>query len=143
MFGFGKKREAAQLPPTAAYDLGETIGRCLFRAIAGYLDYRLSQLTVKMLTLLAERFETIHDEPKHKAEVVANVEFEIFCNNLKDFQPRLRSEIDATLSDWLQIASSSNQKSEVEDYISERLIEFHEDLLGQGSAMRSQMISNL
>jgi hypothetical protein len=42
MFGFGKKREGAQLPPRAAYNLGETIGRCLFRAVSGYLDYRLS-----------------------------------------------------------------------------------------------------
>jgi hypothetical protein len=68
MFGFGKKREATQLPPKAAYDLAETIGRCLFRAVSGYLDYRLSQLTVKTLTLLAERFETIHDEPEHKPQ---------------------------------------------------------------------------
>ena len=53
------KREAARLPPKTAYDLGETIGRCLFRPVSGYLDYRLSQLTVKTLPL----FETIHDEP--------------------------------------------------------------------------------
>jgi hypothetical protein len=60
MFGFRKKRETAQLPPRAAYDLGETIGRCLFRAVSGYVDYRLSQLTVKTLTLLrAERVRSL------------------------------------------------------------------------------------
>ncbi|MGH7039442.1 MAG: hypothetical protein ACREE1_15030, partial [Stellaceae bacterium] len=121
MFGFGKKREATQLPPKAAYDLGETIGRCLFRAVAGYLDYRLSQLTVKVLALLAERFETIHDEPNHKSEVVAQVEFHIFRDNLQERWPRLESEIRGFLNDWLLIAEKSNQKVEIDEYISDRL----------------------
>ena len=102
---FGKKRETTQLPENAGYDLGVTIGRCLFKAVAGYLDYRLSQLTVKTLTLLAERFETIHDELNHLPEVAAKVEFDIFRNNLNDFQPRLKAEIETFLSDWLLIAA--------------------------------------
>lgn len=78
MFGLRKKRAETQLTRKAAYDLGVTTGRCLFKAVAGYLDYRLSQLTVKTLTLLAGRFATIYDEPDHPPEVVAQVEFDIF-----------------------------------------------------------------
>jgi hypothetical protein len=143
MFGFGKKREATQLPRKAAYDLGETIGRCLFRAVAGYLDYRLSELTVRVLTLLGERFETIHDESNHKPEVVAQVEFDIFRNNLQEFQPRLESEVREFLNDWLLVAEKSGQKAEIDEYISDRLSKAQQDLVAQGAAMLSQVISSL
>ena len=53
------------------------------------------------------------------------------------------AEIDSTLSDWLLIAPSSDNKSDIEDYISDRLAKAHEDLLAQGSATLSQVISNL
>lgn len=142
MFGFGKKREAAQLPPEAAYDLGETIGRCLFRAVSGYLDYRLSQLTVKTLTLLAERFETIHDEPDYRPEVVAQVEFDIFQTNLQEFQPKLEVEIQEFLRDWLLLAENSGQKADIDDYIRDRLVKAQSDLITQGNAMLSQVIAH-
>jgi hypothetical protein len=142
MFGFGKKHEAAQLPPSAAYDLGETIGRCLFRAVSGYLDYRLSQLTVKTLTLLAERFETIHAEPDHEPEMVARVEFDIFRNNLQEFQPRLEVEVREFLNDWLLLAENSGQKAEIDDYIRDRLSKASNDLIAQGAVMLSQVISH-
>jgi hypothetical protein len=142
MFGFGKKSEAAQLPPKAAYDLGETIGRCLFRAVSGYLDYRLSQLTVKMLTLLAGRFETIHDEPDHRPEVVAQVEFDIFRNNLQEFLPKLEAEVREFLSDWLLLAENSGQKAEIDAYLRDRLKKAQNDLIAQGTAMLSQVIAH-
>jgi hypothetical protein len=143
MFGFGKKREATQLPPKAAYDLGATMGRCLFRAVSGYLDYRLSQLTVKTLMLLAERFTTIHDEPKHGPEVVAQVEFDIFRSNLQELQQRLEAEIRVFLHDWLLLAQNSDQNTEIDSYIKGRLSKSHQEIIAHGSAMLSQVISNL
>ncbi len=140
MFGFGKKRDAAQLPSSAAYDLGETIGRCLFRAVSGYLDYRLSQLTVKTLTLLAERFETIDDEPDHAPEAVARAEFDIFRNNLQEFEPLLEAEVREFLNDWLLLAENSEQKGEIEGYIRDRLSKGCNELIAQGAAMLSQVI---
>jgi hypothetical protein len=143
MFGFGKKRDETQLRPKAAYELGETIGRCLFRAVLGYLDYRLSQLTVNMLTLLAERFETIHDEPGHKPEVVAQVEFGIFRQHLEEFQPKLETEIYEFLHDWLLLVENPNQKGEIDAHIKDRLSTFHHDLIAHASAMLSHVSSKL
>ena len=121
MLGLFKKRAAERSRRAAIIKEGEHAGQAIFEAVEAFLNQRLPEVSKSLLEVLRGRFNTIYDHPPHAPKDVAQIEWNIFNENIATYPARLRDEIENSRRDWLNVATQMGVRAMIDQHIEKRI----------------------
>jgi len=147
MFDWIKRKRVREEKPTpsqqAAYKSGQEAGEAIFRAVEGYLDKRLPEVSSRFLRVLRERLETIHNEPGVDPKKVAQIEYDIFVENTTDYPAKMTKEVESGLREWLGLAREIGVGDIVDQHIQRKIVEASASLRLDGALALSEAVTKL
>ena len=131
----------------AAYQFGRDTGEKIYLEVNGWLDRRLDDLTLKLLSTLKERFNTIYDEPNHAPLTVAAIELKIFMGHMdgtgsddgRPMRARLRAEAETALDGWIKLAREMGQGEIIDKFIDDRIFATEETIYSRVELMWTEI----
>jgi hypothetical protein len=117
IFKFLAKPKGMTRKQEAAYQFGERASQAMTAAIDEYLDQQLTELQSNLLAVLSLRLRTIHDEPGHRPEQVARIEWDIFLGHVQTLPNRVKQDFPEDIIKWQDLASTIGIRELFDAYV--------------------------
>ena len=97
-----EKKEEKKKVQAAMAD-GEEFGNKIAEGIEKYSNERLSDVTVNLIAAFKQRLETVYDDKEIKPEEAAEIELNLFANEIEKFSKQMWEEYIAFISPTFEV----------------------------------------
>lgn len=142
MFGFLRQRTQERRELSEAHQLGVDAAGEMADEVEGYLSSRLPNITVSYLEVFKERLQDLPEHPELSVEQVAEIEFEIFLEQIEGLSTKMAEEVSTALADWYAFATEMGVRQALDELVQQRVDEALILLRAGGKTLLRQRIGS-
>lgn len=132
MFRLWKKRADAKGDLDKAYAFGEAAAESFSAEVDEFIKVRFDPVFGRYIDVFRNQLQQALRPQDGPPIVVAQIEFDVFCENVDELSEKMTKEIAESCEEWINLFREMGTVDECENYIESKISNFNESLKASG-----------